>query len=157
MSEGYCWRLLTEMNFLKRRAFGAALILTAFALAQSSQPTQNPFSPLNSTADVILVRYTEFATLPDIPGLTGAPRPMLLLDEPATRRMFVNDMRGPLYSLTYDGKLTQYAGAQLALTPQLAAAESALCTRQPASVSQDCAMCAKQQRQEAGTVHLVLY
>ena len=29
---------------------------------------------------------------------------MLLVDEPGTRRMFVNDMRGPLYSVSYDGK-----------------------------------------------------
>ena len=29
---------------------------------------------------------------------------MLLVDEPGTRRLFVNDMRGPLYSVSYDGK-----------------------------------------------------
>jgi hypothetical protein len=29
---------------------------------------------------------------------------MLLTTEPGTRRMFVNDMRGPLYSVSYDGR-----------------------------------------------------
>ena len=29
---------------------------------------------------------------------------MLLVDEPGTRRLFVNDMRGPLYTVSYDGK-----------------------------------------------------
>lgn len=29
---------------------------------------------------------------------------MLLVDEPGTRRMFVNDMRGPLYTVSYDGR-----------------------------------------------------
>lgn len=29
---------------------------------------------------------------------------MLLVDEPGSKRMFVNDMNGPLYSVSYDGK-----------------------------------------------------
>ena len=34
---------------------------------------------------------------------------MLLVDEPGTRRMFVNDMRGPLFTVSYDGgTVTQY-------------------------------------------------
>jgi hypothetical protein len=34
---------------------------------------------------------------------------MLLIDEPGTRRLFVNDMRGPLYSVSYNGvTVTQY-------------------------------------------------
>ncbi|MGH9174255.1 MAG: PQQ-dependent sugar dehydrogenase, partial [Vicinamibacterales bacterium] len=33
-----------------------------------------------------------------------AARPMLMVDEPGTRRLFVNDMRGPLYSVSRDGK-----------------------------------------------------
>ena len=28
---------------------------------------------------------------------------MLLVDEPATRRLFVNDIRGPLYTVSDDG------------------------------------------------------
>src|SRR6187399_1208318 len=99
----------SQMTLPASRALSAALFLIAPVLAQSPQPTQNPFSPIHANEDIILVRYTEFATLPDIPGLTGAPRPMLLLNEPGTRRMFVNDMRGPLYSLSYDGKtITKY-------------------------------------------------
>jgi hypothetical protein len=34
---------------------------------------------------------------------------MLLVDEPGTRRLFVNDMRGPIYSVSYDGRsVTRY-------------------------------------------------
>ena len=44
----------------------------------------------------------EFASLPDIDGV--AARMMNLVDEPGTRRLFVNDMRGPIYSISYDGK-----------------------------------------------------
>ncbi len=44
----------------------------------------------------------EFASLPDIAGV--AARMMNLVDEPGTRRLFVNDMRGPIYSISYDGK-----------------------------------------------------
>jgi hypothetical protein len=29
---------------------------------------------------------------------------MLLVNEPGTKRLFVNDMRGPLYAVSYDGK-----------------------------------------------------
>ena len=68
----------------------------------------DPFSaPIPATEGVITVNYREFATLPDIDGV--AARMMLLLNEPGTRRLFVNDMRGPLYSVSYDGKtVTQY-------------------------------------------------
>ena len=70
--------------------------------------TNNPFPlPIPATAGVITVKYAEFATIPDISG--EAPRMMRLLDEPATRRLFVNTMRGPLYSISYDGKtVTEY-------------------------------------------------
>jgi hypothetical protein len=51
---------------------------------------------------VIGVNVAEFASLPDIDGI--AARMMNLVDEPGTRRLFVNDMRGPLYSVSYDGK-----------------------------------------------------
>ena len=34
---------------------------------------------------------------------------MRLVDEPGTGRMFVNDMRGPIYSVSYDGRtVTEY-------------------------------------------------
>jgi hypothetical protein len=82
-----------------------ALLMASGALAQS--PT-DPFpSPIPATEGVIRVRYVEFATIPDIEG--EAPRMMNLVDEPGTRRMFVNTMRGPLYTVSYDGKtVTQY-------------------------------------------------
>src|SRR5262249_19892175 len=67
--------------------------------------TRDPFpTPIVSGEGVILVKFREWATLPDIPGLTEAPRPMYLLHEPGTRRLFVNDMRGPLYTISHDGK-----------------------------------------------------
>ena len=51
---------------------------------------------------MIGVNVAEFASLPDIGGQTA--RTMLLVDEPGTRRLFVNDMRGPLYAVSYDGR-----------------------------------------------------
>jgi hypothetical protein len=77
-----------------------ALALASAALAQS--PT-DPFpSPIPATEGVIRVRVTDFASVPDVGG--EAARTMLLVDEPGTRRLFVNDMRGPLYTVSYDGR-----------------------------------------------------
>ena len=90
----------------------------AIVLAQAGQPPQkgapkneppppgvsdDPFpQPVLASDGLITVRAVEFATIPDF---TGAPaRMMLLSDEPGTRRMFVNDMRGPLYTVSRDGK-----------------------------------------------------
>ena len=76
------------------------LALGYTALAQT--PT-DPFpTPIPATEGVIRVRFVEFASIPDIEG--EAARMMLLVDEPGTRRMFVNDMRGPLYTVSYDGQ-----------------------------------------------------
>ncbi len=66
---------------------------------QSNDPFQEPIEP---TAGVIRVNAREFASLPDIDG--AAARMMNLVDEPATRRLFANDMRGPIYSVSYDGR-----------------------------------------------------
>jgi len=86
------------MSFL--RVLIAVVFVGAYANAQI--PT-DPFpTPINST-DVIKVNYVEFATLPDLGGPMPA-RPMLLVDEPGTRRLFVNDMRGPLYTIPREGK-----------------------------------------------------
>jgi hypothetical protein len=77
-----------------------ALLVAAPAAAQT---TNDPFpAPIPATDGAIRVSFREFATLPDIAGV--AARAMLLIDEPGTRRLFVNDMRGPLYSVSYDGK-----------------------------------------------------
>jgi hypothetical protein len=87
------------------RLMGLALVLASAVLAQS--PT-DPFpAPIPANQGVIQVRFTEFASIPDVGG--EAARMMLLVDEPGTRRMFVNDMRGPLYTVSYDGRtVAQY-------------------------------------------------
>ena len=81
----------------------AAMLAASPAFAQG---TSDPFpGPINST-DVIAVNFTEFAIIPDATTATGteAPRMMTLVDEPGTRRMFVSTMRGPVFSVSYDGK-----------------------------------------------------
>jgi glucose/arabinose dehydrogenase len=65
--------------------------------------TNNPFpQPIARTDGVIAVTVREFATLPDIDGI--AARMMTLVEEPVSKRLFVSDMRGPLYTLSADGK-----------------------------------------------------
>ena len=76
----------------------AALVIAAPAAAQ---PVSDPLAPLRASEGVIRVGYTEFATLPDVDG--DAARMMLLVDEPGTARLFVNDMRGRLYTIGYGG------------------------------------------------------
>ena len=64
--------------------------------------TNDPFpAPIPERDSVIRINVREFATLPDIDGV--AARMMNLEDEPGTKRLFVSDMRGPLYSVSYDG------------------------------------------------------
>jgi hypothetical protein len=88
------------------------VLFTVAALAAAapvySQATNDPFpTPIAANEGVIAVNFVDFATIPDIDG--EAPRMMLLVDEPGTRRLFVNTMRGPLFSVSYDGKsVTQY-------------------------------------------------
>lgn len=82
------------------RLAAAALLLASPVFAQTST---NPFpDPIPATAGVIEVGIREFASLPDIAGQPA--RMMLLMNEPGTRRLFVNDMRGPLYTVSNDGK-----------------------------------------------------
>ena len=65
--------------------------------------TNNPFpDPIPATAGVIAVNFVEFASIPD--ASTDAARMNLLLNEPGTRRIFVNTMQGLIYSVSYDGK-----------------------------------------------------
>ena len=65
--------------------------------------TNDPFpQPIARNEGVITVTLREFASLPDIDGV--AARMMTLVEEPATRRLFVSDMRGPLYTVSADGK-----------------------------------------------------
>ena len=82
-----------------RRATCLALLVTASAAAQAPN---NPFTaPIQPTEGVVRVRFRTFASIPDMGG--QAARMMLLVDEPGTKRLFVNDMRGPLYTVSYDG------------------------------------------------------
>lgn len=84
-------------------------LISASALAQGQRgaplgpgQTNDPFpNPIAATDGVIRVNVREFAALPDIGGV--AARMMLLVHEPGTRRLFVNDMRGPIYSVSLDG------------------------------------------------------
>jgi hypothetical protein len=65
--------------------------------------TNDPFSqPIARDKGVITVRLREFAALPDIDG--EAARLMTLVEAPVTRRLFVSDMRGLLYTLGADGR-----------------------------------------------------
>ncbi len=67
-----------------------------------AQTTDDPFPrPIATTEGVIVVDFVDFASIPDVDG--DPARMMLLVDEPGTGRMFVNDIRGPLYSSSYDG------------------------------------------------------
>jgi glucose/arabinose dehydrogenase len=82
------------------RAMVGALLM---AWPVSAQVTADPFPrPIPAADGVVTVGYADFAVLPDIDGV--AARMMLLVDEPGTRRFFVNDMRGPIYSVSYDGR-----------------------------------------------------
>src|SRR5688572_21156184 len=77
--------------------------LTALAISQSvAQTTTNPLLPIDSVKAMVAVNVAEFASIPDLNG--QAARMMLLVDEPGTKRLFVNDMRGPIYSVSYDGR-----------------------------------------------------
>jgi hypothetical protein len=79
-----------------------ALGLAAAPILAQQQST-DPFpDPIPADEGVIAVNFQEFATLPDING--EAARMMLLAEEPGAPRMFVNDMRGPLYRVSADGK-----------------------------------------------------
>jgi hypothetical protein len=65
--------------------------------------TRDPFpNPIPAEEGAITANFIEFTTLPDV-GVNTA-RPMLMTYEPGTRRMFVNDMHGALYTVSKDGK-----------------------------------------------------
>ena len=82
------------------RLVAVVLLTGSPALAQTPN---DPFpTPISTTDGVIKVRVAEFASLPDVDG--AAARMMLLVDEPGTHRLFVSDMRGLLYSVSYNGQ-----------------------------------------------------
>jgi hypothetical protein len=74
------------------------MLIASPAMAQTSDPFP---APIAAEDGAVRVDWREFATVPDIGGEAG--RMMLLVDEPGSRRLFVNDMRGPLYGMPYDG------------------------------------------------------
>ncbi len=77
----------------------AIALLPANAFAQ---PTRTPLAPIDSVSRSIVVGVADFAEIPDIDSVPA--RMMILVDEPGTRRLFVNDMRGPIYGVSYDGR-----------------------------------------------------
>jgi hypothetical protein len=105
------------------RVVVVALLMAPVVFSQGQRPappplqpgeTNDPFpNPIPATEGAIRVNVTEFATLPDIDGVPA--RMMNLIDEPGTKRLFVNDMRGPIYSVSYDGKtVTPYVDVNAA-------------------------------------------
>lgn len=82
------------------RLVPAALFVASTAFAQSAD---DPFpSPIPETDGAIHVDFVDFASVPDVDGEPA--RMMLLVEEPGIGRMFVSDMRGPLYAVSYDGQ-----------------------------------------------------
>lgn len=81
-------------------ALPAALALLSGACTADAQTT-NPFPEPVNTDDPVIVNVVEFASVPDFEG--AAARMMLLVEEPASGRLFVNDMRGPIYTLPAAG------------------------------------------------------
>ena len=78
----------------------ALLLVVSPARAQSPD---NPFSAsIEANGGVIRVNYVEFATIPDVDGEPA--RTMHVVNEPVTGRLFVSDMRGPIYVVSYDGQ-----------------------------------------------------
>ncbi len=73
-----------------------------------AQRTNDPFSdPIEAREGIITVDFVEFAALPDVGGEVA--RPMILINEDGTGRLFVNDMQGPIFSVSYDGEsVTEY-------------------------------------------------
>jgi len=80
----------------------ATIAFAVLSSAAQAQVTTDPYPPLNASDGVIRVDVREFATLPDIEGVPA--RMMLLVQEPGARSLFVNDMRGPLYRVSADGR-----------------------------------------------------
>ncbi len=79
-----------------------AAFLGGTAVPAACQTTNDPFpQPIEASAGVIEVGFTDFATLPDIDGAPA--RMMTWVDERGTDRFFVSDMRGPIYRIARDG------------------------------------------------------
>ena len=81
------------------RVVGLFLLMVSAVSCQRTEPFP---SPIVAAEGMITVGIAEFASLPDVDG--EAARTMHLVDEPGTRRLFVSDMRGLLYGISYDGR-----------------------------------------------------
>ena len=80
-----------------------SILLAVRTFCSLAQTTDNPFpTPIAAEEDVIRVDFVEFVSIPDMEG--EAARVMILVDEPGTGRLFVNDMRGPVYTVSYNGR-----------------------------------------------------
>ena len=104
----------SRYNRLLLIAAAGAVLLPSLACDRAPTPadalpgTFDPFpAPIHAADGVIRVNVREFASLPDSDGLPS--RMMVLVDQPQIRHLFVNDMRGPLYRVSYDGTtVTRY-------------------------------------------------
>ncbi len=87
------------------RTLAATLVL---ASPLGAQVTNDPFpEPIGAGHAPLVVDFVELAAVPGVGNAT--PRMTLLVTEPGTRRMFVNDMNGPIHSVSYDGRtVTRY-------------------------------------------------
>src|SRR5687768_6412935 len=87
-----------------KRLLAVAVLSASPALAQPVDPFP---TPIPATEGVVTVKFAEFASLPDVDN--EAARMMLMVNEPGTRRLVISDMRGILYTVSYDGKaVNQY-------------------------------------------------
>ncbi|HWI20392.1 MAG TPA: PQQ-dependent sugar dehydrogenase [Vicinamibacterales bacterium] len=101
--------VLASLILVSAPAAALAQSAPAPAAAVAQTTTTNPFpTPIESSAGVVSVKFTEFAVIPDAAN-GEAPRMMHLVNEPGSRRMFVATMRGQIYGVSYDGKtVTEY-------------------------------------------------
>ena len=85
-----------------RLLFALAAVFAA-ASPLAAQTTRDPFpEPIGAGHAPIVVDYVEFAVISGVGDATA--RMTLLVTEPGTRRLFVNDMNGPIHAVSYDGR-----------------------------------------------------
>ena len=86
-------------RFLLLIVLGVATLIVEPVRAQN---TMDPFdAPIEQNEGVVVVDVEEFAVLPDH---EGAPARMMgLIDEPTTGMLFVYDMYGKIFRVSYDG------------------------------------------------------
>jgi len=85
------------------RMFCTLVAALAVVTPVTAQTTNDPFpDPIGDDWAPLVVDYTDFARVPGVGG--GAPLMTNITDETGTQRLFVNDMNGPLVSISYDGQ-----------------------------------------------------